>query len=233
MENIIILFILYSIFQYFFGDRKKKEQLKKKQQQQRRSQQSAGQAESTATTSSASSKKQPESWQDVMKELESVFTGEPAETEDERRARREAEYRRPEPSSIQRNPQVEKAGDRDRRYEQSSRYDHFEEDSFWEKEAKANEPANRESALARAKRGEKINIGNEPGIEELAEDADNPIFGGTSPDVQDPRKGGVSKAAAASLLHRIKDPSSASQAIIMKEILDKPMARRRTARHSF
>jgi hypothetical protein len=233
MENIVILFILYSIFQYFFGDKKKKEQLKKRQQRQRQSQQTGKTADSSAATSSASSKKQPESWQDVMKELESVFTGEPAETEDERRARRETEFRRPEPSSIQSKPQAEKAGDRDRRYEQSSRYDHFEEDSFWEKEAKASEPANRESALARAKRGEKINMGNEPGLEELAEDADNPIFGGSSPDVEDPRKGGVSKAAAASLLHRIKDPSSASQAIIMKEILDKPMARRRSARHSF
>lgn len=228
METLVILFILYSIFQFFFGDNKKKEQQRK--QRQRRQQQTTVSAE---TSSASSSKKQPESWQDVMKEMESVFTGEPAETEEEKRARREAEFKRPEPSSIQSKPQAEKAGDRDRRYETSGRYDHFEEESFWGKQEKAKEPANRDSALARAKRGEKINIGDEPGIDELAEDSNNPIFGGATTDTDDPRKGGVSSAAATSLIQRIKDPSSAAQAIIMKEILDKPMARRRTARHMF
>lgn len=226
METLVILFILYSIFQFFFGDQKKKS--RQRQQKQRPSQQAQ-----TPAPAREGRKKEPESWQDLMKELETVFTGEPAETEEQKRARRESEFKRPEPASIQSRPTAETAGERDRRYESSSRYEHFEEDSWWEKHQAEDAPAERESALARAKRGEKISIGDEPGIDELAQDESNPIFGGATTDAEDPRKGGVSKAAASSLIQRIKNPDSAAQAIIMKEILDKPMARRRTARHTF
>lgn len=223
METLIILFILYSIFQFFFGDNKKKEEERRKQRRQK--------AESAAaeTGTATASKKEPESWQDVMKELESIFSGDPAETEEQKRARREAEFKRPEPQSIQQHKGSQTQ--RQRPYETSSRYGSFEEEH---RPGQKENPAESENtALARAKRGEDLNMGNEPGISELAADEDNPIFGGANTDTDDPRKGSVSKAAATSLINRIKDPSSASQAIIMKEILDKPMARRRTARHSF
>ncbi|MFW6348301.1 MAG: hypothetical protein ACOC2C_06805 [Cyclonatronaceae bacterium] len=223
METLVILFILYSIFQFFYENKKKKNQKPRRRPNRTAGPQTAGGEPLPKPDEN------PKSWEDVMKELESVFTGEPAETQEQKRARREAEFKRPEPQSIQRP--AESAGERDRRYESSARYERFEEDSYWEQQKQS--ASQRESALDRARRGKDLDTGDEPGLAELAEDENNPIFGGATTDTDDPRKGGVSRAAATSLIHRIKDPSSAAQAIIMKEILDKPMARRRTARHTF
>ncbi|GEM_PF-3197257 len=84
METLIILFVLYSLFQWLFGDNKKKQQQKQKQRQQREQAAGAG-AESN----------QPQSWEDAMKELESIFTGEPTPS-------RQPE---PEPSPRQQKPE--------------------------------------------------------------------------------------------------------------------------------
>lgn len=68
METLIILFIIYSLFQWLFGDNKKKQQQKQRQQQQQRNQRASGREESQEA---------PQSWEDAMAELESIFSGEP------------------------------------------------------------------------------------------------------------------------------------------------------------
>ncbi|MCH8558083.1 MAG: hypothetical protein LAT84_09685 [Balneolia bacterium] len=68
METLIILFVIYSLFQWLFGDNKKKQQQKQRQQQQQqRDQRASGREEAQEA---------PQSWEDAMAELESIFSGE-------------------------------------------------------------------------------------------------------------------------------------------------------------
>jgi hypothetical protein len=77
IEILIIIFVIYSILNRFFGnDKKKKEELRRRKQQQ------ATQPEEEEATD----------WEQAMKELETIFSGEPVQPEP---------VQTPEPAAVQ------------------------------------------------------------------------------------------------------------------------------------
>ncbi|AXJ00914.1 hypothetical protein CYPRO_1663 [Cyclonatronum proteinivorum] len=198
MEFLIILFIIYSFFQWLLGDKKKQEEMKRRRQQQQEQQEQDPRFDNPRTQRQQERQQQePQSWEEAMKELESIFSGEPVETAEEKRARQEAEYRRPEPQSISR-PQPKPA-----------------ENPFTD------------NASLSARRS--LNRSAEPGIRELEKAGNNPIFQPRQrfgADAYDHTDGTGSRHTTAAL-NLLKDPDSTQKAIILKEILDRPLSRRR------
>lgn len=199
MEFLIILFIIYSFFQWLLGDKKKQEQLKRRRQQQQQQQEQDPRFDNPRTQrqQEQQERREPQSWEEAMKELESIFSGEPVETAEGKRAREEAEYRRPEPKPISRP------------------------------EPKVNENPFMDDASVSAGRNRKQS--REPGIRELEKAGNNPIFQSKPrvfADEYDHIDGPGSRHASGAL-NLLSDPESTQKAIILKEILDRPLSRRR------
>ncbi len=190
METLIILFIIYSLFQWLFSDNKNK----KKRQQRKQQQQQSG--------ASQQEQEAPQSWEEAMKELESIFSGEPSKPEP-----------KPEPKT---EPfQAERTSNQKRQTVTSDAKarESFSDDPF-------------SDDLTTRRRG--ITETGDSILEQLEADSKNPIYSGNarSSDLDYGKAGGVSIGEAKTILEEINTPESARRAIIMKEILDKPRARR-------
>lgn len=197
MEFLIILFIIYSFFQWLLGDKKKQEELKRRRKQQQMEQEQDPRFDNPRTARQQEERREPQSWEDAMKELESIFSGEPVETAEERRAREEAEYRRPEPKPVM------------------------------SQQPKPSENPFMDDASLSARRSS--NRRSEPGLRELEEAGNNPIFQRKADVVYDAynHTDGTGSRHTTGAIKLLKDADSNQKAIILKEILDKPLSRRR------
>jgi len=163
-EIILLLFFLFSLYRKHQNDKKKREKLL---QQQR-------------SDSSEYGKPQEEmDWEDAMKELESIFSGEPVEK------------KRPQPVQVE---------------SRESAPMHFSSAS----EAAEMERQRRLASIADRKR--EIS-------DELLRDKSNPIYR-RSNDIYE-------KESGANYLNLLESPEEIRNAIILKEILDKPKSLRR------
>ncbi|MCC5933034.1 MAG: hypothetical protein JJU35_02235 [Balneolales bacterium] len=196
MEFLIILFIIYSFFQWLLGDKKKQQELKRRRQQQQMEQEQDPRFDNPRTARQQEERREPQSWEDAMKELESIFSPEPVETAEERRAREEAEYRRPEPQPV-----------------------------FSPQPKPSDNPFMAHAGMSSSRSS---NRRAEPGLRELEEAGDNPIFQKTDVayDVYNHTAGTGSRHTTGAV-KLLKDQDSNQMAIILKEILDKPLSRRR------
>ncbi|MCH8569410.1 MAG: hypothetical protein LAT67_14135 [Balneolales bacterium] len=191
MDVIILLVIAYYVIQFLFGDKnkKKQEEARLKQQKQR---------DARAAGSDTLSQKEPQSWEEAMQELESIFSGKPVETAEQKRAREEASYTRPEPKP------------------------------YSSPTAPVNtEPQRRETASSRL-RSRSANVSAEVGIDELELDSSNPIFNRSevSGDGYGSSDYVISGQRAESLLRMVQSREALAEAVIVKEILDKPKSMR-------
>lgn len=165
-EIILLLFFLFSLYRKHQNDKKKREKLLQQQQ----------------SDSSDYGKPQEEmDWEDAMKELESIFSGEPIEK------------KRPQPQPIQ----VETRESAPMQYSSAS-------------EAAEMERQRRLASIADRKR--EIS-------DELLRDKSNPIYRGLN-EINE-------KESGATYLNLLENPEEIRNAIILKEILDKPKSLRR------
>ncbi len=184
METLIILFIIYSLFQWLFGDSKNKKKQQQRKQQQARSQRETGQEE-----------QQPQSWEEAMKELESIFTGESSKPE-------------PKPREQQTQRSQSQPLVSDEKARESFSADPFSDDLTTRKKGMTKSESDNILKELEQDSDNPIFSGRASSTEG--------IYG--KPD-------GVSRGEAALILENINEPGSARRAIMMKEIFDKPRAK--------
>jgi hypothetical protein len=170
-EIIIILFFLYSLYRKHQNDKKKREKLLQQQQY------------STDGVSARSGEEMD--WEDAMKELESIFSGEPLEKSQPKQQPVEAF------STSASTPQYSSASE-------------------------AGELERQRRLASIAERNKNISG-------ELLRDESNPIYR-RADDVYEKNS---SKKETANYLNLLESPQEIRNAIVLKEILDKPKSLRR------